>query len=110
MKKYKSRALMYNNDVNHPDVKQAAGRCVIARSLDDDCWQVFVEDDGELYRPDIKFVEVDTLMWDVANLNDCVASKLYNYFNKHCGLVLPIKYGKAHIDRFWNARFRKEGK
>ena len=106
---YKGRTL-FSVPVNHPYIKIATGRMVVARSVDDDCWSVFIDDGDELYDPEYDRYETHpaSIEFDVECRNSQSAKRLQDYFKSRWNIVLPIRYGKAHIDRFWDARSRKQ--
>lgn len=93
--------------------EQVFGKLVIARSFDDDCWQVMVRDeDGEIYRPWPESGVICGMSLDnsVYTMNSSNAKKLRRYFQERWKVDIPIQWGIAHVERFWNYRFRKHGR
>ena len=80
------------------------GKLVIARSFDDDCWRIMVRDEeGEIYKPEFENPDIRTSEGFIETATASSARYLQAEFDL-LFYRIPIVWGKAHINRFWDYR------
>ena len=93
-------------DVTGFGKNRVMGRLVVARTYDDDCWNIMVQgEDGEIYLPlyegrdTINPMSIDK---DIAYYNSDNAKVAQKYMKGVWDIYLPIVWGSSHTDRFWS--------